>query len=45
MINKLKSINKNVIVNNSDSDEEVEEGSRFLKGDTLTALWSSIVDY
>ena len=35
MINKLKLMNKNVIVNDSDSGEEVEEGSCFLKGGNL----------
>ena len=38
MINKLKPINKNIIVNTSDSGEEVEEGGCFLKVGALTAL-------
>ena len=45
MMNKLKSINKNIITNNSYSGEEVEEGSYLLKGGTLTSLWSSVFNY
>ena len=42
---RLKNANRNVIINNSDSGEEVEDSSWFLKGGTLTALWNSIVNY
>ena len=45
ILNKLKCINENVVINNSDSGEEVEDDSCFLKGVTLTALWSSFVNY
>ena len=38
MNDKLKSANSNVIVNTSDSGEEVEKRSCFLKGGTLAAL-------
>ena len=44
MINELKCTNKNVVINNYDSVEEVEEGSCFLKGDALPALWSNIMN-
>ena len=45
MTHRLKNINNNVIINNSDSGEEVEDESCFIKGGTLTALWSSIGCY
>ena len=45
MLNNLKYSNNNVIMNNSDSREEVNEGSSFLKGGAITALWSRIVNY
>ena len=42
---ELKNANKNVVINKSDSGEEAEDRRWFLKGGTLTALWSSIVNY
>ena len=45
MINKLMHVKKNFIINNSDSGKQIEEGRCFLKGGTLTVLWSSIVNY
>ena len=45
MINKVKFMNKNVAVNNSDSGEEVEEGSCSLKVKGLTCLWNSIFNH
>ena len=38
-------MNSNVITNTSDSGEEVEHGKSFLKGGSLTALWTSIFNY
>ena len=38
LINALKSINKNVLINNSDSGKDGEEGKNFLKKRTFTAL-------
>ena len=45
MLNKLKCMNKNFMINNSDGAEEVEDGSCFLKGVTTTCLWSSNVNH
>ena len=45
IIDKSKVINNNVIVNDLHSGEEVETGIYFLKDVTLTALWSTIVNY
>ena len=45
IFNKLKRANKNVVVNDSDSEEEVEDGRCFLKRGVLTDLWGSIVKH
>ena len=45
MSSKLKPMNKNGIVNNSHSSEEVEEGICFLNGVTFVSLQSTIVNY
>ena len=42
--NKFKSINVDVISSASDSSEEIEEGSQFLKGSTIVSLWRTIVN-
>ena len=42
MLYKLKHTNKNSTINNSDSGDDVDNDSYFLKGGDLTALWSSI---
>ena len=44
MIHRLKK-NNNVIIITSDSGEEIEDRSWFLKGGAVAALWSSIVNY
>ena len=40
MMNRLKNVSSNAIMNASDSGEEVEDGKSFLKGGALTALWN-----
>ena len=45
ILNKLKYSNQSVVVNDSNSGEEVEEVNYFLKGGTLTASRSRIVNY
>ena len=45
IIHRIKIVNKNVIINTSDSGKEVEDCSWFLKGRTVTSFWSSIVTY
>ena len=43
--NKLKIMNSNIIENASDSGEEVDKGSCFLKDSTFTDLWITIANY
>ena len=45
MVYRLKNININVIINTSYSGEEIDDSSWFLKGRTVIALRSSIVNY
>ena len=45
MINKLKLMNNNIIVNNPDSDEDVEEVSCFPKGSAFAAFFSNVFNY
>ena len=45
MINKLKGLNKNTIINTSHIGDAVNESKTLLKGGACTALWNMLVNY